>query len=310
MPCDLHLHSTASDGTDTPADLPRLATVAGLDAIALTDHDTSAGLPACEAAAGEAGIGFIPGIELSADPSSIGSATRGQGADVRRGTLHLLGYFIRHDDPQLARVQDRLRKARAQRNPEMVERLNELGVKISYEEVVAAAAPGSVTGSAPAESGSDGAGGIIGRPHIAQIMLQKGYVKSIHEAFARYIGEGGAAYVRKDRLSAADAISALHAAGGLAFLAHPVQLRLSPDELDHAVRQLESVGLDGIETRHSDHMPADVDRFARLAARYGLLASGGSDYHGTRKRVALGGADVPTEVYEQLLAAREQAAAR
>lgn len=301
MFCDLHMHSTASDGTDAPDALPRLAKQAGLAAIALTDHDTTAGLPACADAARAARIDFIPGIELSADPSSIPGPAPDTADRPPRGTLHLLGYFIRHDDPQLARVQERLRRAREERNPAMVERLNELGVNITYDEVLEAAGALSAGGS----SSSD----IVGRPHIAQVMVQKGYVRSIHEAFARYIGEGGEAYVRKDRLAAADAIAAITAAGGLAFLAHPVQLRLdSPDELEHLVKRLAEMGLAGIETRHSDHTPADAQRFEHLAERFDLLTCGGSDYHGGRKAIQLGGVRVPFAVYERLRDAHAAAA--
>ena len=294
MFCDLHTHSTASDGTDSPEALPALAQAAGLAALALTDHDTTAGLPAAQAAADIIGLAFIPGIELSADPASL-FARHAADEAPSRGTLHLLGYFVRHDDPKLLRVQDRLRKARAQRNPEMVERLNELGVRIDYDDVLAAA-------GADADPAS-----VVGRPHIAQVMLQKGYVRSIHEAFSRYLGEGGAAYVRKDRLSAEDAIAAIRAAGGLAFLAHPVQLKLEPDELEHAVRRLLDLGLHGIETRHSDHTPADVQRFEALAARLNLATTGGSDYHGSRKATPLGAAGVPLSVYDRLREARAAA---
>ena len=149
----------------------------------------------------------------------------------------------------------------------------------------------------------DATGVIVGRPHIAQVLISKGYVKSVHEAFAKYIGFGGAAHTRKDRLSATDAIDAIHAAGGAAVLAHPVQLRLAEELLEHAVARLKDMGLDGIETRHSDHAPADVERFAGYAERFKLVATGGSDYHGTRKHVALGSVTVSDEVTEALLAA-------
>lgn len=288
MFCDLHLHSSASDGTDAPHDLPRLAKRAGLAAFALTDHDTTAGLADCAAAAKEVGIAFVPGIELSADPASLPSPSA-----PPRGTLHILGYFIRHDDPELAKVQRRLLAAREQRNPEMIEKLNELGVRIRYEDVVALAE-----------------GGVVGRPHIAQLMVQRGYVKSIHEAFTRYLGENGAAHVRKDRLTAEAAIRIIHGAGGLACLAHPVHLHLTErDHLEHLIKRLKDLGLDGLETRHSDHTPADVLRFERLAIQLDLLPCGGSDYHGSRKSVALGSQQVPLRVYESLRAAAAGAGA-
>lgn len=282
MFCDLHMHTTASDGTDTPESLPRLVKTAGLTGFALTDHDTTDGLAACAKAAKRLKLAFIPGIELSANPDLDNAV--GEEAPVPRGTMHILGYGIRHDDPQLAKIKTWLLEAREQRNPNMVARLNELGVRLDYDEVVA-------------EAG----GGVIGRPHIAQVMVRKGYVKSVHEAFARYIGEGKDAYTRKDRLSAADAIAAIRNAGGVAVLAHPVQLKLSDDHsLEHTVKRLKDLGLSGIETRHSDHGPDDIERFTQLAQRYHLLTTGGSDYHGSRKSIALGATRTPYEVFERL----------
>lgn len=305
MAYDLHMHSTASDGTDAPGSLARLVKDAGLTGFALTDHDTTAGLGEAAAAAKRLRIGFVPGIELSADPASVappesGGAARDNVPGVG-GTLHILGYHIRHDDPRLAALGERLRATRAKRNPEVVEKLQALGVKIAYEEVLAAA--GVPEGAWGDDAAIDATGVIVGRPHIAQVLIAKGYVKSVHEAFAKYIGQGGAAHTRKDRLSAEEAIDAIHAAGGAAVLAHPVQLRLPEELLEHAVARLKDMGLDGIETRHSDHAPADVERFAGYAERFKLVATGGSDYHGTRKHVALGSVQVGDEVAQALLAA-------
>lgn len=302
MYCDLHTHSRASDGTDSPGDLPRLAKQAGLSAIALTDHDTTAGLTEFLDAAKKAKVKAVPGIELSADPAVLTDTNgradpslrglrglRGRGLPGR-GSLHILGYFIRHDAPHLVQIEQRLRDARAQRNPEMIAKLNELGMDIEYDEVIALAG-----------------GGIVGRPHIGQVLMQKGYVKSIHEAFVKYLGQTGEAYVRKDRLSAKEAIAAIHDADGLAVLAHPTQLGIdSAAQLEHAVAGLKKLGLDGIETRHSDHTPSDTERFSKLTGKLGLLATGGSDYHGSRKTVVLGGQKVPFAVYESLLDAHGQ----
>lgn len=287
------MHSTASDGTDNPAELPALAKSAGLDAIALTDHDTTAGLPDAAAAAARIGLTFIPGIELSADPAVL--ANDNSDSAPRRGTLHILGYFVEHDAPGLVEIGVRLRQARAQRNPEIVDNLQKLGVRITYDQVL------EVAGAVDDESV------IVGRPHIAQVLVDKGYVRSIHEAFARYIGEGAAAYARKDRLSAKQAIDAIRQAGGLAVLAHPVQLRgLSHDELEMLVRRMRDIGLVGIETRHSDHSPADVNRLTGLAKRLDLITTGGSDYHGSRKSIRIGEPAVPISVSEQLHAAHER----
>ena len=288
--CDLHTHSTASDGTDPPDALAQLAKDAGLDAFALTDHDTTAGLRAAQQAADAIGIAFVPGIELSADPAFDDQAPA-------RGTLHILGYGIDPADPALEKLQHWLRDARADRNPRIVERLRELGLDIDYAEVERAAQ-------------ADG-GQVVGRPHIAQVMVRHGYVKSIHEAFARYIGEGAAAHVRKDRLSPEDAIGAIHHAGGLAVLAHPVQLH-TPDAgaLEHLLARLVDLGIDGIETRHSDHTAADVKHFTALAERFHLLSTGGSDYHGARKGIGLGQPRVPLAVYDRLVAAQKARAVR
>ena len=281
MYCDLHTHSSASDGTDAPGDLPRLAKQAGLEAIALTDHDTTARLAEFLAAAKRVKVKAVPGIELSADPAVVHTEPEKL---TRRGTLHILGYFIDMHAPHLEQIEARLAEARAQRNPAMVAKLKELGMTIDYDEVISAAG-----------------GGIVGRPHIGQVMMQKGYVKSIHEAFTRYIGQGGEAYVRKDRLSAEEAIQAIHKAHGLAVLAHPTQLGLDNDEqIELAVARLKALGIDGIETRHSDHNPRDIELFTQLADKFNLLITGGSDYHGSRKTVTLGGQRVPIARYEQL----------
>ncbi len=273
------MHSTASDGADPPQRLPQLAVDAGLTAIALTDHDTAAGVRACAEAAAALGLDFLAGIELSADPSPLQPHL-----DAPRGTLHLLGYGIDPDAPHLLEIQQQLLRARADRNPEMIARLNDLGVNIAYDEVLAVAG-----------------GQVVGRPHIAQVMVRKGYVKSIHEAFARYIGQGAAAYTRRDQLSPADAIAAIHDAGGLAVLAHPTQLELPDhDAVEHAAAQLKALGLDGIETRHPDHAPSDTARFEAIADRLSLLATGGSDYHGSSKPITLGATKTPRAAFDRL----------
>lgn len=302
MAYDLHMHSTASDGTDAPGDLPRLVKDAGLSGFALTDHDTTAGLADAAKAAKRLRIAFVPGIELSADPGSV--APTADDDAPRTGTLHLLGYHVRHDDAGLAALGERLRATRAKRNPEVVGKLKTLGVKIEYEEVLAAAGvPESAWGD---DAAIDATGVIVGRPHIAQVLIAKGYVKSVHEAFAKYIGFGGAAHTRKDRLSAEEAIAAIHTAGGAAVLAHPVQLRLPEDLLEHAVARLKDMGLDGIETRHSDHAPADTERYADYAKRFSLITTGGSDYHGSRKHVALGSVTATSEQAQRLAEAAAQ----
>ncbi len=282
--CDLHTHSTASDGSTPPDQLPRLAKKAGLKAIALTDHDTTRGLPDCAAACKRARIRFVPGIEVSADPVPAAGKLR---PGEQLGTLHILGLFIAHDDPQLADIEHRMRAARDSRNPAIVRNLQELGVKIEYSEVLDLAL----------EQGTQ----IVGRPHIAQVLMKKGYVRSIADAFARYIGQGAPAYVRRDRLHPQEAIDAIHHAGGLAILAHPVQLGLPGyPQVEHFAAQLQKLGLDGIETRHPDHAAADSRAFEAVARKLDLLTAGGSDFHGDRKPIALGSQSVPLETYETL----------
>lgn len=287
MYCDLHIHSTASDGTDPPGQLASLAQAAGLSAIALTDHDTTDGLADCAAACHELGIAFIPGIELSISPHDL----PGQRTDGRTGTLHILGYHIDPENAQLQAIQKRLVEAREQRNPQIIANLNKLGVKITYDQVLELAAKQNAA--------------IVGRPHIAQTLIKLGYVRTIHEAFAQYIGEGAAAYARKDQLTSQQAIETLHHAGGLAVLAHPVQLRrATARDLEADVACLTRLGLDGIETRHSDHSPGEVETFSQLAKRYNLIPTGGSDYHGHRKNIPLNNCRVPFEIYQQLRDAR------
>lgn len=275
---DLHMHSTASDGTTPPQELAAMAVEADLSAIALTDHDTAAGHAACRDGCEHVGVAFIPGIELSCD--------RGQ----PRGSMHVLGYFIDPDTPSLQRVIEHLWQARTERAPQIVDRLRELGIDITMEQVIA-------------EAGC----AMIGRPHIAAVLLDKGCVGSIREAFERYIGHGAPAYIRKDNLPTAEAIAAIREARGVAVLAHPIQLRYADDdELDRIVGRLRDEGLGGIEVRHSDHDAALVEQYSDLAARYDLVTTGGSDFHGERKDIDLGSQRVPEAWLEPL---REAAAA-
>jgi len=282
MPCDLHTHSTASDGTVAPEDLPKLAVNVGLCAIALTDHDTTAGIPACEKACREHDIAFVPGIEVSADPALPNWQDK-----PPHGTLHILGLFIQHDDPMLAKVHDQMRDARDERNPAIIEKLNTLGIDITYQQVQTLAQTQCTK--------------IIGRPHIAQVLIEHGHATSSQDAFARYLGRGGAAYLRRDRLTAQNAINAIHHAGGLAILAHPVQLGVrDPDQLALFIQQLKQLGLDGIETNHPDHTPQQAQQFQALAHKLNLLTSGGSDFHGHRKDIPLGSQNIQDSIYEKL----------
>lgn len=313
MYCDLHLHSTASDGSDRPEDLPALARQAGLGAIALTDHDTTAGLAACAAAAERQGLAFVPGIELSADLKKI--------RQDLEGSLHILGLFIDAQNRRLVQTVQELQENRRLRVQRIVDRLNELGVRVDFQEVLAVAGagePGQAAADSQAEakdSAGDGSApgpvpgwpvGVVGRPHVALVLVQKGYAKSIQDAFARYLARGAPAYVPKTQLAPRQAIRLIHEAGGLAILAHPVQLRCaSQDEQEYVIKTLADMDLDGIETRHWEHTPADVERFESLARRLRLLTSGGSDYHGAHHAAVLGGQKVDMAVYARLRQAWE-----
>ena len=274
---DLHTHSTASDGTLAPEAVARLAKQSGLVGFALTDHDTLAGLEAAERTAREIGIEFVPGVEISCQ-------------FPHPGTLHLLGYCIDPHSPRLRGVLDRLIEARQVRNPQMIRKLIELGIAITLKEV------------------EDAAGGeVIGRPHMAAVLVRKGYVNSIKEAFNKYLGQGAAAYVEKERLSPREALAVVLAAGGLPVLAHPIQLRAENDaQLERVVKDLADLGLAGIEVIHSDHDAVLIENYTKLADHFGLLKTGGSDFHGiNKKEIQLGNANgrrIPRRFMDDLLA--------
>src|SRR5215216_1294688 len=218
---DLHAHTSYSDGSVSPSHLVTLAYQHGASAIAITDHDTVAGLAEGRETAEHLGIEFINGIEISADYSP--------------GTMHILGYCINPESRCLAVKLDELRVARNNRNPKIAARLQALGFDISYDEVVRLA-------------GND----VVGRPHFARLMVERNHAQSIQDAFDRFLAKGAAAYVEKMRLSPAESIALIHEAGGVAVLAHPYQLRLpSFEEVDHLVRNLAVLGLDGIEAIYS-----------------------------------------------------------
>jgi hypothetical protein len=281
MGIDLHTHSTASDGTDTPAELVRKAKAAGLSAIALTDHDTDLGLAEAVAAGQGLGLTVIPGVELAA------SAPPGCGA------MHLLGLWLPGEPVHLRRTLDWLGSARQERNREMAQRLADLGTGVTYEEVEAQAR------------------GVVGRPHFAQVLLRLRAVTSLEEAFRRYLGRWGKAYVPKAKLTPKKAIQALLADGATPVLAHPCLLGLSVAELEPLARELKSYGLAAMEVYYSEHSPRQMDQYAALCGRLGLLPSGGSDYHGRVKPgISLGrgrgNLHVPESVLDRLREHRVQ----
>ncbi|QJA06347.1 PHP domain-containing protein [Thermosulfurimonas marina] len=272
---DLHTHSTASDGTYSPAELVHLAVQEGLSALALTDHDTVEGLFEAQAEAQGLGLAFVPGVEIS---------VRFEGP----GHCHVLGYFVDPESEGLRETLALLQQARSERNLRMVEKLQALGIEITLEELKERAG-----------------GGEIGRPHFAALLVEKGVVRKVEEAFERYLKKGAPAYVPKARLTEEEAFSAIRAAGGLPVLAHPWHLHLSPEALARYVARLKDLGLAGIEAYYTDHTPEFTSLCLELARRFDLVATGGSDFHGHNKPDiklgrGFGNLRVPEECYRRL----------
>lgn len=263
---DLHSHTTASDGLLSPAALLDAAAAAGLTVLAITDHDTTAGyIEARRLPAGP--LELVPGIEISA---------------VHNGRdLHVLGYFLEPSSPTLAAFLDRQRTDRRRRVMEMTERLQSLGHPIDAQPILDAADRGRS----------------VGRPQIANALVAAGHVRSRDEAFQRFLEHGGPAYVPRRGASPAEVIRIIHDAGGLASLAHP-----GVYNRDDVIEPLASDGLDAIEARHSDHDALTESRYRRMAARLGLLVTGGSDFHGndTHRASSLGVVTLPQEDYARL----------
>jgi predicted metal-dependent phosphoesterase TrpH len=241
---DLHVHTTASDGTFQPREAAGYARNLGLDAIAITDHDTLAGIAEARQAGARLGIEVIPGVEL--------------GCDFGHRELHILGYMFREDAPGFLDKLAQLAQARTRRGKEMVRRLNQLGIPLLWESVANLAGEGTV-----------------GRLHIARAIVQEGWAKSYNEAFAKFLNRDKPAYVPRMRLLPASAIELIHQAGGVAVLAHP---KLA--NCDKLIPDLVEAGLDGLEVYHTRHSWQDVAKYRKMAGELGLLITGGSDCHG------------------------------
>ena len=275
MAIDLHTHSSFSDGSDTPDQLLERAAAARLTSIALTDHDTLEGIPDARRAADRHGIELIPGIELS--------------LEYPKGGMHLVVLWLEaHPGPLQDRLAE-LRDGRDERNARIVERLVELGLPIDLGEVLAEAGEGSV-----------------GRPHIAAVMIRHGYVDSMEQAFDEYLGNDRKAYVERERLEPGEAIRLARASGGVPILAHPHTLAIDNRfEMADVLVELRSQGLIGLECHYGSYRAEGRSGMVALADRFGLIASGGSDYHGTYKPdVALGigraGIAVPGSILDDL----------
>ena len=271
---DFHLHSTASDGRLSPAELVRKAAAEGLAIIALTDHDTVGGIAAALEAAQEfPTLRLIPGIEIS--------------TDVPEGEVHILGYFIDHTDRYLLTALGKMCNSRRERARRMIDKLGKMGYPIQWERVQDIAA-----------------GGTIGRPHIAQAMLESGYIDFFQEAFDKYIDRDGPAYVEREKVTPSGAVELVVRAGGLPVLAHPLTIP-EPEQL--AIR-LKSAGLIGIEAYYTSYSAEGVQRLVTIANRHNLVTTGGTDFHGINSgaEISIGGVEIPEKSVERLLALAQQ----
>jgi len=283
---DLHIHSTASDGSFTPAEILEHAQKLNLAAIAITDHDAIDGSREALRIGIPPSFNFLTGVEISAahPPFFPGS-----------GSFHILGYNINLDNRELNQALSRLQDARRNRNPAILRRLNELGFQITLEEVNQEVGEGQ-----------------LGRPHIAYAMVKKGFVASIDEAFDKYLGTNGPAYVDKYRIECEQAINIIRAAGGVPVLAHPALLNIENNQkLDSLLKNLVKMELKGIEVYYPEHSPRQVRQYTELAGKYGLLMTGGTDFHGTiTPEIKMGSGNgsmcIPYLLYEKLVGAHKQ----
>lgn len=274
MRVDLHLHTTASDGQLSPAEIVHKAAELGLSVIAITDHDSVEGVePALAAAKDFPGLSVIPGVELS--------------TDIPGGEVHILGYFINHRDQGLKRSLESLRNSRQERGRKIVAKLAQLNIDVDWQRVLELAA-----------------GASVGRPHIAQAMMERGYISSLREAFSKYIGRNGPAYVERERLTPPQAVELVLRAGGLPTLAHPADI----EGLESLIPRLKQAGLVGLESYYDGYSKETISWLNGLARDHGLIPCGGSDYHGSEAGIGSepGSVNLPPECVAQLMAVAEQ----
>ena len=270
MRADLHLHTTASDGRLEPYQMISLAVDIGLDVIAITDHDTVDGIvPALNAASKYPSLTVIPGVEIS--------------TYKKNGEIHILGYFIDYTDPQLVSSLEELRDSRTRRAMKMVRKLDELGLKVEWEKVL-----------------EYSRGGAIGRPHIAQALIESGHIDTFQEAFEKYIGRGKPAYVERKKVSPGAAVKLISGAGGLPVLAHPTFI--GDVNLENLINELKKAGLIGMEVYYGKYTGDEIDMLEKVALHHGLIATGGSDYHafGDGLEAMIGEITVPPDSLQQL----------
>ncbi|MGW0837760.1 PHP domain-containing protein [Streptomyces prunicolor] len=269
MRIDLHCHSTASDGTDTPAELVRNAAAAGLDVVALTDHDTSRGYAEAIDAL-PSGLTLVTGAEMSCRIDGV--------------SMHMLAYLFDPEEPALLAERELVRDDRVPRARAMVGRLQELGVPVTWEQVARIAGEGSV-----------------GRPHVATALVELGVVSTVNDAFTgEWLADGGRAHVAKHETDPFEAIRLVKAAGGVTVFAHPGASKRGHTVPEAAIAEMAAAGLDGIEVEHMDHDAETRERLRGLAKELGLLVTGSSDYHGSRKSVQLGEYTTDPEVYGEI----------
>jgi hypothetical protein len=255
---DFHMHTTHSDGSLSPRELIRQCHQKKLACISVTDHDTMSSYKICKEEGEKWGLEVVPGVEIS--------------VQFEPGTLHILGYFQDPAHPALKKVFQEIQAARRERNPRIIEKLNALGVPITLEEVIA---------EAGGEDSPDQKQ--IGRPHFARVLIKKGYARNFEEAFQKYLTKGKPAYVDKRRVASKEAIQLIREAGGIASVAHPKQMRLSPEALEKEMEKLAEEGLEAIEVYNSCQTPEDNRLFKKVAQRFNLVETGGSDFHGANK---------------------------
>ena len=271
---DLHTHTSASDGTLSPAELIALAKEQGIEAVAVTDHDTIEGLSEAFEAGERLGVEVIPGMELS--------------VEYGPGSMHILGLLIDPENENLNKCLTELQHSRSTRNPKIIEKLNELGIPITMKEVE------KISG-----------GGQIGRPHIAAVLVKNGHVNNTQEAFDKYLKKRAVAYFERRRLTRAEAADVIHGAGGLLILAHPGTLSVNGSDLENLLSELKDSGFDGVEVFYNNHSQLEEDRLMKIADKLEFVISGGTDFHGGNKPsirlgVGYGNMAIPYEVLQEM----------
>jgi predicted metal-dependent phosphoesterase TrpH len=278
---DLHTHSSASDGDLRPGDLVKTAAAKGIRAIALTDHDTISGIGEAEAAAREAGIVLIPGVELEINAEAPGFSIPGLAIN---GEFHLLGLGIRRPTGSFVETLKSLGSARERRNRQILEKMRNAGIEADYRDIEACAGEKAYEAiSAEKAGGTSGRPVLVGRPHFGAFLIKKKIVKNQEQAFKRYLGKGRPFYIRKEGLSFAAATEMIHESGGIAVLAHPMSLYVAWGKLPALVGRLKELGLDGIEAWHPTAKPGICKRLDALGRSFHLYITAGSDFHGSAR---------------------------